>query len=87
MLVGSEDFLIDGVRQFADKMNAAGARCDLDLYDGRSHGFFNYRGNGKDFRATIESMDRFLALLGYLEGEPTVDEFFSQVPGDNPQRQ
>ena len=79
VLVGSEDFLIDGVRQFADQMKASGARCDLDLYDGRSHGFFNYRGNGsKDFRATTESMDRFLTSLDYLEGEPTVKEFFKK---------
>jgi acetyl esterase len=81
VMVGSEDFLIDGVRQLVDATKDAGARCDLDLYEGRAHGFFNYRPNNqnKDFTATAESMDRFLASLGYLEGEPTVKEFFKKA--------
>lgn len=77
ILVGSEDFLLAGVRQLVDKMKAAGNRCELDLYEGRSHGFFNQRGKGNaDFLKTTESVDRFLKSLGYLEGEPTVKEFF-----------
>jgi acetyl esterase/lipase len=79
VLVGSEDFLIDGVRQLVDKMQAAGVRCELDLYEGRQHGFFNQRGkDNPDFFKTTESMDRFLTSLGYLEGEPTVEEFFKK---------
>jgi acetyl esterase/lipase len=79
VLVGSEDFLIDGVRQFVDQMKAAGVRCELDLYEGRQHGFFNQRGgDNPDFFKTTESMDRFLTSLGYLEGEPTVKEFFKK---------
>jgi acetyl esterase len=79
VIVGSEDFLIGGVRQFVDKMKAAGVRCDFDLYEGRKHGFFNLRPKSKkDFYATTESMDRFLTSLGYLEGEPTVKEFFKK---------
>ena len=56
------------------------ARCDLDLYEGRGHGFFNLRPNkpSKDFYATTKSLDRFLTSLGYLEGEPTVKEFFKK---------
>lgn len=80
VMVGSDDFLIGGVRQFVDRMQAAGVRCDLDLYEGRGHGFFNFRPDkpNKDFIATAESMDRFLTSLGYLEGEPTVKIFFKQ---------
>jgi acetyl esterase len=80
ILVGTEDFLIGGVHQFADRMKAAGARCELDLYEGRKHGFFNFRKNRspEDFYATTESMDRFLTSLGYLEGESTVKEFFQE---------
>ncbi|MBI1348454.1 alpha/beta hydrolase fold domain-containing protein [bacterium] len=78
ILIGSDDFLIEGNREFIAKMEAAGNRCELDLYDGRSHGFFNYgRGNNADFKATTASMDRFLTSLGYLQGKPTVDQFFS----------
>jgi acetyl esterase/lipase len=80
ILVGSKDFLLAGDRQFVDRMNAAGNRCELDLYDGRTHGFFNFgRGDKEDFLATTESMDRFLASLGYLKGPPQVHEFFAHL--------
>jgi acetyl esterase/lipase len=46
-------------------------RCDLHVYAGQPHGFFNYR-NWDNFQQTVLEMDRFLASLGYLEGEPTV---------------
>lgn len=79
ILIGTKDFLIDGNHEFVDKMKAAGNRCELDLYDGREHGFFNYgRGNSKDFLATTASMDRFLASLGYVQGPPTVETFFAK---------
>lgn len=77
VLIGTKDFLIEGNRQFVDRMKAAGNRCDLDLYEDREHGFFNYGRKGSaDFLKTTESMDRFLTSLGYLSGEPTVTAFF-----------
>lgn len=79
VMVGSEDFLIDGVHQLVDKMKAANVRCELDLYEGRQHGFFNQRGQGNaDFLKTTESVDRFMESLGYLKGEPTVEAFFKK---------
>lgn len=80
IMIGADDYLIGGSRQFTDRMKAAGARCDLDLYEGRGHGFFNLRPNkpSKDFYATTKSLDRFLTSLGYLEGEQTVKEFFKK---------
>jgi acetyl esterase/lipase len=78
LMAGSKDFLLGGDRQFAERMKAAGARCDFDLYDGRTHGFFNYKNAATpDFLKTTESMDRFLTSLGYLKGEPTVEHFFA----------
>jgi acetyl esterase/lipase len=78
VLIGTKDFLIEGNRQFAQRMQAAGVRCELDLYEGRTHGFFNYgRAGNKDFLATLASADRFLASLGWIEGEPTVETFFA----------
>jgi acetyl esterase/lipase len=79
LMVGSKDFLIGGDRQFADRMKSAGVRCDFDLYEDRTHGFFNYRkAPTPDFIKTTESMDRFLTSLGYLKGEPTVPAFFAE---------
>jgi acetyl esterase/lipase len=77
IMIGTKDFLIEGNRDFVQEMKAADRRCELDLYEGREHGFFYYgRQETKDFLATTASMDRFLASLGYLQGPPTVDSFF-----------
>jgi acetyl esterase len=82
ILIGTKDFLIEGNRDFAQEMKAAGRRCELDLYEGREHGFFNYgRKETKDFLATTASMDRFLTSLGYLQGLPSIESYFEVKPG------
>ena len=59
---------------FADKMTELGNRCELVSFEGRPHGFFNFgRGDGKDYTATVRAMDKFLASLGFLEGEATIE--------------
>lgn len=62
---------------FCAAMEGAGNRCELVGYDGRPHGFFNYNRSRAAYTSTVWHMDRFLASLGYLEGEPTVGR-----PGD-----
>ena len=59
------------VRRFQESMAKAGARCDVHFYDGQGHSFFN-RGevDGRYFRETTLAADRFLASLGWLQGEP-----------------
>ena len=60
---------------YRDKLKELGVRCDLHLYEGQKHGFFNYRGGKNVYYAkTVEAMDRFLESLGLLQGEPTVDK-------------
>ncbi|MDW8309775.1 MAG: alpha/beta hydrolase [Verrucomicrobiales bacterium] len=61
---------------FAEAMKQAGNRCELVGYDGRGHGFFNYRdARPADFIATTREMDQFFASLGWLTGPPTVERF------------
>ncbi|MCY4187009.1 MAG: alpha/beta hydrolase [Bryobacterales bacterium] len=62
---------------FCDAMRAVGNRCELVGYEGRPHGFFNYGRSRASFTSTVWHMDRFLASLQYVEGEPTVGR-----PGD-----
>jgi hypothetical protein len=50
-------------------METVGRRCDLHLYDGQPHGFFNY-GNQKYYLDTVEKMDKFLVSLNYIKAEP-----------------
>ena len=56
---------------FCEAMQGAGNRCELVAFDGRPHGFFNYARSRVAYTNTVWHMDRFLASLGYLEGEPT----------------
>lgn len=60
---------------FCEQMQAVGNRCELVGYDGYGHGFFNYqRDDKKPYYDTLRRMDQFLASLGYLKGEPTLQE-------------
>lgn len=60
-------------QQFKERMEADGVRCDLHIYEGQGHGFFNKdRGDGSHYVMTLTEADRFLASLGYLQGEPTL---------------
>lgn len=55
------------VEAFAKKMAEQGNRCDLNGYDGETHGFFNYgRSGNKAFEDTLAKTDAFLVSLGYL---------------------
>ncbi|MBK1877227.1 alpha/beta hydrolase [Pelagicoccus mobilis] len=73
VLLGTDDQLIpvSTAELYRIKMKQKGARCDLILYEGQKHGFFN-KGNAEHHYKTIIAMDRFLADLGYLQGEPTL---------------
>jgi len=65
---------------FTEAMKKAGRPCTLHGYEGQRHGFFNGRGpkGTKMFAATLTDADKFLAGLGYLQGEPTVEAFIEQ---------
>lgn len=71
--LGTEDRLIpvETAREYCRRMEAVGSRCDLFLYEGQGHGFFNKR-NDEMYRKTVFHADQFLALLGYLRGEPEI---------------
>jgi len=79
--LGTKDDLIpvETAQQYKQKMEEAGSRCDLFLYEGQKHGFFNYRDSSEEgsrfFRETVFQADLFLESLGYLTGKPTIREF------------
>jgi len=78
MFFGTEDFLLDGSKYFHEQMLKAGNRCDMKLYDGQSHGFFNYgKSKNKYFIATLQATDEFLQSIGYLKGTGNVEEWLS----------
>jgi len=85
VFLGTSDKLIPvkTAELFRKKMEEAGSRCDLFLYDGQPHGFFNYRKTGDlinpYFIKTVNQSDLFLKSLGYLKGDPTIDEFHKKI--------
>ncbi len=71
IFLGTKDQLIpvETVKYYKTVMEKVRSRCDLFLYEGQGHGFFNkpeYRNQ------TIYEADKFLNSLGYLKGEPTI---------------
>jgi acetyl esterase/lipase len=59
---------------FAKAMKEAGNTCKLFSYPNQGHGFFNYgRQRNAMFFTTMREADKFLAELGYLQGEPTLE--------------
>jgi len=65
--LGTSDRIVpvETAERFRDLMGAAGARCDLVLYEGEPHGFFNY--GRPSYEPTALEMERFLESLGYFE--------------------
>lgn len=56
-------------KEYKQKMEEVGSRCDLHLFEGAEHSFFN---KGDYFKETLRLTDEFLTSLGYLDGESTL---------------
>ena len=77
VFLGSADKLIPvkTAQDFRAKMQAVGVQCEVMIFEGKPHGFFNYGKNGnRPYFETVTAADRFLASLGWLSGPPTLSE-------------
>ena len=74
LFLGTEDRLIpvETAEYYKVVMEKVGSRCDLLLYEGQTHGFFNY-GQLKNYKKTVSEANKFLISLGYLAEEPNID--------------
>lgn len=82
VFLGTEDKLIPvtTAQKYRELMTEAGRRCDLHLYKGQPHGFFNHRdGTNTYYYQTVSVMDKFLVSLGYLKGPPTLTDPTAQA--------
>ncbi|MBC2603175.1 alpha/beta hydrolase [Puniceicoccus vermicola] len=70
VLLGTKDNLVpvETAEAYKDQMEIKGNRCDLYLFEGQPHGFFNYN-NPENFAGTVDKMDQFLMSIGFLEAE------------------
>lgn len=68
IFVGEQDNLlpVHVVRDFEAEMKKAGGRCDVHVYPGVGHGFFN---RNPHFTETLAETDKFLVSLGWLAKE------------------
>jgi len=66
--LGTEDKLIPvaTAEYYKTVMEKVGSRCELYLYEGQEHGFFNYS-KEENYFDTVRKADDFLRSLGYLE--------------------
>jgi len=73
IFIGTNDkhIPIETVAYYKKVMEKVGSRCDLKIYDGQNHGFFNYK-NLEYYKKTVMDADAFLLSLGYLKNEPIV---------------
>ncbi|HUT10565.1 MAG TPA: alpha/beta hydrolase [Thermoguttaceae bacterium] len=80
VFLGTNDKLIPvaTAEKYKAQMEKVGSRCDLHLYEGQPHGFFNHPGPeaslaGTYYAKTVSEMDKFLVSLGFLsvgQGSP-----------------
>jgi acetyl esterase/lipase len=76
VFLGTEDKLIPvkTAELYKQRMEEAGGRCELHLYEDQPHGFFN----SARYYETLLEADKFLCSLGYLQGEPTLKKTEAQ---------
>lgn len=77
VLHGLKDITVDPRHsiEFKAKMDEAGVRCDLLTLPDATHAFIllGYTANYFEVVSAIRRADIFLASLGYLQGEPTLE--------------
>ncbi len=76
VFLGTQDKLIPvkTATDFKAAMQKTGIQCELLLFEGKPHGFFNHgKYENKPYYDTVVAADKFLASLGWLEGPPTLE--------------
>ena len=73
IFLGTEDkhIPVETTAYYKKVMDIVGSRCDLKIYQGQSHGFFNYK-HFEYYKKTVIEADAFLVSLGYLKEDPSI---------------
>lgn len=83
VFLGDQDHLIPvaTAKAYQTRMVEFGRRCDLHIYPGQGHGFFNAR-HPEYYQQTVAAADAFLVSLGYLP-PPQTENNQHHHPGKN----
>ncbi|MBK1875889.1 alpha-L-fucosidase [Pelagicoccus mobilis] len=75
ILTGSLDtaFKAKSAKAYKERMSELGLRCDLIIYKGQPHAFFNRERSEKMYFQTLQDADTFLTSLGYLPNKEDAD--------------
>lgn len=73
IFLGTKDQLVPVVtaEYYKQVMDKVKSRCDLKIYEGAKHGFFNYK-HFEACKEIVAETDEFLVSLGFLNNEPVV---------------
>jgi acetyl esterase len=74
VFLGEKDQLVpvETAKYYKTVMEKVKSRCDLFLYEGQVHGFFNYN-NFAYYQQTVSETDTFLQSIGFLSKYPIVE--------------
>jgi acetyl esterase len=74
VFLGEKDHLVpvETAKYYKTVMEKVKSRCDLFLYEGQEHGFFNYK-NLEYYKKTVAETDTFLQSIGFLRKEPIIE--------------
>jgi acetyl esterase/lipase len=74
IFLGDKDHLIpaETAKYYKQVMEKVKSRCDLFIYEGQGHGFFNYK-NLECYKKTVSETDTFLQSIGILNKDPFVE--------------
>lgn len=70
LMLGTKDHLIPvtTMEYYKVVMDKVKSRCDLKIYEGGKHGFFNYKEKDPSFyNSTLADVEAFLTSLAYIE--------------------
>lgn len=75
IFLGTNDHLIpvETAKYYQKVMEKVNSRCELHLFEGQGHGFFNYNKFFEYYKKTVKATDAFLQSLGFLAEEPVVE--------------
>lgn len=73
LFLGTNDSLIpvETVKYYQTVMRKVDSKCEIRLYEGQVHGFFNYK-NFEYYKKTLSESDDFLQSLGYLKKDSKI---------------
>ncbi|WP_200871187.1 alpha/beta hydrolase [Saccharicrinis fermentans] len=63
---------VETAKYYQKVMQKVNSICELYIYEGQEHGFFNYK-NFEYYKETVTKTDEFLQTLGYLNKEPIIE--------------